>query len=282
MKEKTMFWTKTACLLGVVTALSACVEIKSDAKIDGEAKVAFSTTYDLTRALPILQQMSKDADVSKNLSCDKMNEKLTKSLTCKDVEAGKFIVSGDFVGDSSNGVTADKEKNVLTVDAVQLFKTVADLNPAKNNTGATDPASVLMEKGLVPVALDQAAMYKQMSMNLVLNITMPGDIQLIDGAAAKDIKDNAVSVSFIDIAGQDTYVITSKLSKNRFAWKIIIIMLALLLIAALVWYLIKRKKKSTPKLTEPTVVHAKDEAVTAPHTAPDQNDATEPSESPKP
>lgn len=253
MKTNFLYGIKTVFVLSACFALTACVEIKSEAKIDSEAKVGFSTTYDLTKALPVLQQMSKDADVSKNLSCDKMNEKLTKSLTCKDIAPGKFVVSGEFVGDAGNGVVADKDKNQLTVDAVQLFKTVADLNPAKNTAGATDPASVLMEKGLVPVANDQAAMYKQMGMSLVLNVSLPGDVQQVDGAAAKEIKDNVVSVNFIDVAGKDNYLITSKLTKNRFAWKLLFILLMLSLIAFGIWYLMKRQKSSASSKSDAVV-----------------------------
>ena len=243
--KKMVQWGKWAAASLAVMALSACVEIKSDAKVSSEAKVAFSTTYDMTKILPTLQQMSKDGgDIAKSLSCDKMNEKLTKELKCKDVTPGKFIVSGEFTGDAGNGVVLDKDKNQISVDAIQLFKTVADLNPTKSDANATDPASMMLQKGLVPVAVDQAATYKQMGMALTMNLTLPAEVVMVDGVAAKDIKDNTVNVNFIDIAGKDTYVITSKVSKSRLIWKILFILLAIGLIAAAVLYLMKRNKSS--------------------------------------
>ena len=252
MKTKQMMlWGKVAVTSLAVMALSACIEIKSDAKVSSEAKVAFSTTYDMTKILPTLQQMSKDGgDIAKSLSCDKMNEKLTKELKCKDVAPGKFVVSGEFTGDAGHGVVLDKDKNQVSVDAVQLFKTVADLNPAKNDAAATDPASMMLQKGLVPVAVDQAATYKQMGMALSMNLTLPAEVLTVDGVAAKDIKDNTVSVNFIDIAGKDSYVVTSKVSKSRLLWKILFILLAIGLIAAAILYLMKRNKSS--KNTPPT------------------------------
>jgi flagellar basal body-associated protein FliL len=265
MKTKEMMlWGKVVVTSLAVMALSACIEIKSDTKVSSEAKVAFSTTYDMTKVLPTLQQMSKDGgDIAKSLSCDKMNEKLTKELKCKDVSPGKFIVSGEFMGDAGNGVVLDKDKNQVSVDAVQLFKTVADLNPTKNDAAATDPASMMLQKGLVPVAVDQAATYKQMGMALSMNLTLPAEVLTIDGVAAKDIKDNTVSVNFIDIAGKDTYVITSKVSKSRLLWKILFILLAIGLIAAAVLYLMKRNKSShnTPP-TSPIVAPVAAESAT--------------------
>ena len=262
--KKMMLWGKVAMTSLAVMALSACIEIKSDAKVSSEAKVAFSTTYDMTKILPTLQQMSKDGgDIAKSLSCDKMNEKLTKELKCKDISAGKFIVSGDFVGDAANGVVLDKDKNQVSVDAIQLFKTVADLNPTKNDATATDPASMMLQKGLVPVAVDQAATYKQMGMALSMNLMLPAEVLTVDGVAAKDIKDNTVNVNFIDLAGKDTYVITSKVSKSRLLWKILFILFAIGLIAAAVLYLMKRNKsgKNTPP-TSPIVAPVAAESAT--------------------
>ncbi|TDR31834.1 hypothetical protein [Hydromonas duriensis] len=252
-KANVWLWGKWAIAVVTVTALSACVEIKSDAKIASDSKVSFSTTYDMSKILPTLQQISKDgAEVAKNLSCDKMNEKLTKELKCKDLAPGKFVVSGEFTGDAAHGINVDKDKNQMSVDAVQLFKTIADLNPAKNETTEADAASMVLQRGLVPVAADQAATYKQMGMVLAMNVTMPADVLTIDGVAAKDIKENTVAINFIDVAGKDTYLITSKLTKSRFIFKIIFILLSIALLVGAVLYLVKRNKAHNPIAPAPS------------------------------
>lgn len=254
----------TAIFLCASIALSACVEIKSDAKIGTDAKVSFTTTYDVSKIISAMQMSNKGSAeaMAKGLSCEKMNEQLTKEYSCKDLGLGQFAVSGGFAGDANNGVVLDTDKNQLSVDAVKLFKKVADLNPNKQANDAADAASALMQKGLVPVAADQAAQYKQIGMVLALNITMPAEILTVDGIAAKDIKDNTVAVNFIDVAGKDSYMVTSKVSKNKIWWKVLFVLLAIAAIFAAVLYLLKRKK------AQPTVV-AK------------INDDTEPVDSPK-
>lgn len=265
-----------------ILALSACVEIKSDAKIASDAKVSFTTTYDVSKIITAMQMTNKGSadDMAKGLSCEKMNEQLTKEYSCKDLGVGKFAVSGSFAGDASNGVTLDTDKNQMSVDAVQLFKKVADLNPSKQTTDATDAASALMQKGLVPVAADQAAQYKQMGMALTLNVTLPAEVLSVDGVEAKDIKDNTVAVNFIDVAGKDSYVLTSKVSKNKIWWKLLFVLLAIAAIAAAVLYLLKRKKTQSPSPVPPVA------ATVEPITKTDEindvvNDDTEPVDSPK-
>ena len=268
-----------------ILALSACVEIKSDAKIASDAKVSFTTTYDVAKIITAMQMTNKGSadDMAKGLSCEKMNEQLTKEYSCKDLGVGKFAVSGSFAGDASNGVTLDTDKNQMSVDAVQLFKKVADLNPSKQTADATDAASALMQKGLVPVAADQAAQYKQMGMALTLNVTLPAEVLSVDGVEAKDIKDNTVAVNFIDVAGKDSYVLTSKASKNQIWWKVLKMLGVLLAIAAIVaavLYLLKRKKTQSPSPVPPVA------ATVEPITKIDEindvvNDDTEPVDSPK-
>lgn len=245
MKKTTWNGFKITLVTTAALLLGACVEIKSDTKVAADAKVNFTTTYDVSKIVTAMQMSNKGSadEMAKNVSCEKMNEQLTKEYSCKDLGLGKFVVSGVFDGDVSNGVTLDKEKNQLSVDAVQLFRKVADLNPAKQSTDATDPASVLMQKGLVPVAADQAAQYKQIGMILALNITLPADVLTVDGVEAKDIKDNTVSVNFIDVAGKDTYIVTSKTGKNNIWQKILFVLLAIALLLAAVLYLLKRRNK---------------------------------------
>lgn len=263
-----------------ILALSACVEIKSDAKIASDAKVSFTTTYDVSKIITAMQMTNKGSadDMAKGLSCEKMNEQLTKEYSCKDLGVGKFAVSGSFAGDASNGVTLDTDKNQMSVDAVQLFKKVADLNPSKQTTDATDAASALMQKGLVPVAADQAAQYKQMGMALTLNVTLPAEVLSVDGVEAKDIKDNTVAVNFIDVAGKDSYVLTSKVSKNKIWWKLLFVLLAIAAIAAAVLYLLKRKKTQSPSPVAPAAVS---ETVTPVDAVDELNDDTEPVDSAK-
>ena len=268
-----------------ILALSACVEIKSDAKIASDAKVNITTTYDVSKIITAMQMTNKGSadDMAKGLSCEKMNEQLTKEYSCKDLGVGKFAVSGSFAGDASHGVTLDADKNQMSVDAVQLFKKVADLNPSKQTADATDAASALMQKGLVPVAADQAAQYKQMGMALTLNVTLPAEVLSVDGVEAKDIKDNTVAVNFIDVAGKDSYVLTSKASKNQIWWKVLKMLGVLLAIAAIVaavLYLLKRKKTQSPSPVPPVA------ATVEPITKTDEindvvNDDTEPVDSPK-
>ena len=244
--------------LGVVSALvltlSACVEIKSDAKVSSDAKVHFTTTYDVSKIITIMQMNNKGSadEMAKSLSCEKMNEQLTKEYSCKDLGLGKFAVSGEFAGDATNGVTIDADKNQISVDTVQLFKKVADLNPKKQAEANPDPANAMMQKELVPVAADQAAQYKQMGMVLALTVTMPAEVLSIDGTEAKDIKENTVAVNFIDVAGKDHYVVTSKMNKNNIWKKILLVLLAIALILGAVLFLFKRKKPRSPKAPEPT------------------------------
>ena len=62
-----------------------------------------------------------------------------------------------------------------------------------------------------------------------------------------------MSVNFIDVAGKDNYLITSKLTKNRFAWKLLFILLMLSLIAFGIWYLMKRQKSSVSSKSDAVV-----------------------------
>ncbi|MGL4766947.1 MAG: hypothetical protein ACRCV6_02505 [Formosimonas sp.] len=249
-----MSWLKWVALSVSAMVLSACVEIKSDAKIASDAKVSFTTTYDVSKIIAAMQMTNKNSseDVAKSLSCEKMNEQLTKEYSCKDLGLGKFAVSGTFAGDASNGVTLDEDKNQLSIDAVQLFKKVADLNPSQQKNAAEDAASALMQKSLVPVAADQAAQYKQIGMALALNVTLPSEVLTVDGADAKDVKENTVAINFVEVAGKDSYVITSKIKKSQIWWKVLFVLAAIAALASAVLYLLKRKKKDSAKPVEPT------------------------------
>lgn len=226
-----------------VLALSACVEIKSDAKVSADAKVQFTTTYDLSKVVSALNvsNQANVEDLAKSLSCEKMNEKMTEGFTCKDLGAAKFSITGSFKGDESNGVTLNDENKVL-VDAVKLFKKTADLN--SENTESADLADKIIQKGLVPVAIDQAAQYKQMGVVLMLQIALPYSVLSVDGVETKEVTDNVVTVNFVDVAGKEHYVIVGDAGRSNAWWKIIFALCALSVLILAGYSFLKSNKKN--------------------------------------
>lgn len=223
-----------------VLALSACVEIKSDAKVSADAKVQFTTTYDLSKVVSALNvsNQANVEDLAKSLSCEKM----TEGFTCKDLGAAKFSITGSFKGDESNGVTLNDE-NKISVDAVKLFKKIADLN--SENTESADLADKIIQKGLVPVAIDQAAQYKQMGVALMLQIALPYSVLSVDGVETKEVADNVVTVNFVDVAGKEHYVIVGDAGRANAWWKIIFALCVLPVLILAGYSFLKNNKKLT-------------------------------------
>lgn len=225
-----------------VFLLAACVEVKSDAKVGADARVQFTTTYDLSKVITALNATNQGSveELAKGLSCERVNEKLTKDFICKDLGAARFSVTGTFDGEDSNGVVLDKDKKI-SVDVVKLFRKTTDLS--LENSDSDDVASKLTQRGLVPVALDQAAQYKQMGVALALQVSMPHSILSVNGVDMKKLKDRVVTVNFVDIAGKESYIIIGEIGKNNTLWKRILLLFVLLILILAVPYFLKVNKE---------------------------------------
>jgi hypothetical protein len=239
----------------VVLGLSAC-KIESNASVDSDAKVSFTTTYDLSLVLqrmqPVLASL-KDADkILDRLNCEGLDPDGLKDkfddFKCKDVAKGVVVISGSFKGELTNGVQIDENSKEVRVDAVRLFRTVTDIKPPKLNS---DQINIGEPPAWLPVVKEKAEQYKNEGASLTLTLTMPAQVVSIDGQEASNVKNNVVTVNFVDIAGKPEYLIVSKQEKTAAWGRWLFIGLGLLLIVAAVLYLFNRQKKSPNKPTTP-------------------------------
>jgi len=250
----------------VVLGLSAC-KIESNASVDSDAKVHFTTTYDLSLVLqrmqPVLASL-KDADkILERLNCEGLDPDGLKDkfddFKCKDVAKGVVVISGAFKGDANNGVQIEENSKEIRVDAIRLFRTITDIKPPKLNSNQINIGET---PAWLPVAKEKAEQYKNEGASLSMTLTMPAQVVSIDGQEANNVKNNVVAINFIDIAGKPEYLIVGKKEKPAAWGRWLFIGLGVLLIIAAVLYLLNRQKKSPTKPSGPFVPPVAAEAVT--------------------